>query len=207
MKGSLAELALLVMLVEPEALLRNEGRRWPHICLLLIVFVLVLLVLKCRREIVRQLIYLQEALGKLQDAQVTSELWQDYHESWLSLLALRPKLEAECAQSIFNAIATDENLLKGLAAAHLLKDANMKKDQVPNELLLQLKQGPAKHVKNHAYAYCKKIKAEIGKIARVLVQQTRQWLIAQLVVLIGSCTIGLATFCSRLVYGQLDLDG
>ena len=34
---------------------------------------------------------------------------------------------------------------------------------VPAELLHQLKQGPAKHVKNHAYAYRKKIDAELQK--------------------------------------------
>ena len=41
--------------------------------------------------------------------------------------------------------------LQGLSAAELLKDSVIK-GQPPNELLLQLKQGPAKHVKNHAYA-------------------------------------------------------
>ena len=46
----------------------------------------------------------------------------------------------------------------GLGAAHLLKDAVIKSGQVPNELLLQLKQGPGKHIKNQAYTYRHKVK-------------------------------------------------
>ena len=105
----------------------------------------------------KELTYMLEKLGKLEDADVTSELWQDYYESWASFLSLRSKLQAECAQQIFDAIATDESVLTGLAAAHLFKDAVIKSGQVPNELLLQLKQGPAKHIKNHAYAYRRKV--------------------------------------------------
>ena len=51
-------------------------------------------------------------------------------------------------------------MFAGLAAAHLLKDAGIKSGpgQVPNELLLQLKQGPGKHIKNQAYTYRHKVK-------------------------------------------------
>ena len=105
----------------------------------------------------KELTYVLEKLGKLEDADVTSELWQDYYESWASFLSLRSKLQAECAQQIFDAIATDESVLTGLAAAHLFTDAVIKSGQVPNELLLQLKQGPAKHIKNQAYAYRHKV--------------------------------------------------
>jgi len=105
----------------------------------------------------KELAYVLEKLGKLEDADITSELWQDYYESWASFLSLRSKLQAECAQQIFDAIATDESVLTGLAAAHLFTDAVIKSGQVPNELLLQLKQGPAKHIKNQAYAYRHKV--------------------------------------------------
>ena len=148
-----------------------------------------------------ELAYLLEKLGKLEDANVTSDLWQDYYENWVSLLHLRPKLEAECAQRIFDAIATDESVLEGLAAAHLLKDAMISQGQVPAELLHQLKQGPAKHVKNHSYDYRKKIDAEIVKIGRI--QGFRQWIIAQSIVAIGSVGIGLTTFVARLVFVQI----
>ena len=60
-------------------------------------------------------------------------------------------------RQVFDAIATDESVLTGLAAAHLFTDAVIKSGQVPNELLLQLKQGPAKHIKNQAYAYRHKV--------------------------------------------------
>ena len=61
----------------------------------------------------------------------------------------------------------------GLGAAHLLKDAVIKSGQVPNELLLQLKQGPGKHIKNHAYTYRHKLDAELTKIGRIRDLQQR----------------------------------
>ena len=47
-----------------------------------------------------ELAYLLEKLNKLEGDQVTSEQWQEFYESWMSLLALRPKLNAECAQRV-----------------------------------------------------------------------------------------------------------
>ena len=147
----------------------------------------------------KELTYVLEELGKLKDADVTSELWQDYYESWASFLSLRSNLKAECAQQIFDAIATDESVLIGLAAAHLLKDAVIKSGQVPNELLLQLKQGPAKHIKNYAYAYRHKLDAELTKIGRIRDMQQRA------VALTGTCII--AAFVSTgNVFGRLYYD-
>ena len=56
----------------------------------------------------KDLAYLLEKLGKLEEADVTSELWQDFYEKWASFLSLCSRLEAQCAQQIFDAIATDE---------------------------------------------------------------------------------------------------
>ena len=52
----------------------------------------------------KELTYVLEELGKLKDADATSELWQDYYESWASFLSLRSNLKAECAQQIFDAM-------------------------------------------------------------------------------------------------------
>ena len=106
----------------------------------------------------KELAYLLEKLGKLEGAEVTSEGWQDFYESWASFLSLRSRLEVQCAQQIFDAIATDEAMLTGLAAARLLKDAVITSGKWPNELLHQLKLGPVKHIKNHAYTYRHKVK-------------------------------------------------
>ena len=60
---------------------------------------------------------------------------------------------SERAQQIFDAIETDKSILTGLAGAHLFMNALMDKEKgPPNELLLQLKQGPLKHVKTHMCA-------------------------------------------------------
>ena len=64
-----------------------------------------------------------------------------------------------------------------------------------------LKTGPAKHLKNHAYDYKKKISAEIASIDRL--QGMRQFLIAQFVVLCASVGFGVSTFLARLVYDRI----
>ena len=92
---------------------------------------------------------------------------------WASLLDLRTKLKVDCAQSIFDTIETDKSVLEGLAAARLFYDAVIKQGQVPNELLLKLNQGPAKHVKSRAYNYRKKIDLEIARIGRITDLQNR----------------------------------
>jgi hypothetical protein len=152
----------------------------------------------------KDLKYLLEKLGKLEGADVTSELWQDFYESWASFLSLRSKLEAECAQQIFDAIATDESVLAGLAAAHLLKDAVIKSGQVPNELLLQLKQGPGKHIKNQAYAYRHKLDAELTRLGRIRDLQQRA------VALTGTCIIAafvsIGNVLGRFYYDAIRAD-
>ena len=152
----------------------------------------------------KELTYVLEKLGKLEDADVTSELWQDYYESWASFLALRSKLEAECAQQVFDAIATDESALTGLAAAHLLKDAVIKIGQVPSEVLLQLKQGPAKHIKNHAYAYRRKVDAELTKIGRIRDMQQRAVALTGTAIIAASVSTG--NVLGRLYYDVLRVD-
>ena len=141
---------------------------------------------------------LLEELGKLKEADVTSELWLDFYETWASFLALRPKLEGECAQQLFDAVTADNAAFKGLGAAHLFRDAVIKQGRVPTELLLQLKQGPGKHMKKHAYAYRKKIDSEMTRIARIKDLQQRA------VALTGTALVAVFVGISN-VLGQLYL--
>ena len=152
----------------------------------------------------KDLAYLLEKLGKLEEADVTSELWQDFYEKWASFLSLRSRLEAQCAQQIFDAIATDEAVFAGLAAAHLLKDAVIKSGQVPNELLLQLKQGPGKHIKNHAYAYRLKLDAELTKIGRIRELQRRAVALTGTAIVAAFVSIG--NVLGRFYYDVLRAD-
>ena len=81
-------------------------------------------------------------------------------------------------------------MLTGLAAAHLLKDAVIKTGQVPTEVLLQLKQGPAKHIKNHAYAYRRKVDAELTKIGRIRDMQQRAVALTGTAIIAASVSTG-----------------
>ena len=152
----------------------------------------------------KELAYLLEKLGKLEEVDVTSELWQDFYESWASFLSLRSKLEAQCAQQIFDAIATDESVFIGLAAAHLLKDAVIKSGQVPNELLHKLKQGPGKHIKSHAYTYRHKLDAELTKIGRIRELQRRAVALTGTAIVAAFVSIG--NVLGRFYYDVLRAD-
>ena len=152
----------------------------------------------------KELTYLLEELGKLEEADVTSENWQDFYESWASFLSLRSKLEVQCAQQIFDAIATDEAVLTGLAAARLLKDAVITSGKWPNELLHQLKQGPVKHIKNHAYAYRLKLDAELTKIGRIRELQRRAVALTGTAIVAAFVSIG--NVLGRFYYDVLRAD-
>ena len=95
-------------------------------------------------------------------------------------------------------------MLTGLAAAHLLKDAVIKSGQVPNELLLQLKQGPGKHIKNHAYAYRRKIDSELAKIGRIRDYQQRGFALIGTAIIAAFVSTG--NVLGRLYYDALRAD-
>ena len=129
---------------------------------------------------------------------------------------------------VLDAIVADDKVLSNLGAAHALRNAVLKDKppqvtsppkppppQLPRaspspltphapppaqELLLQLKQGPGKHIKSHAYAYRRKIDAELARLARI--QTLQQRMVGVVGTLIISTSIGLANYISRAVYDQ-----
>ena len=150
-----------------------------------------------------ELIYVQDKLKELEGKQLTKETWQEFFESFSSLLMLRGKMESNCAHSIFDAILSDRKAIDCLGTVQHLNLAIGGGDQ----LVHLLKTGPAKHLKNHAYDYKRKISSEIASIDRL--QGVRQFLIQQAVVLFASVGFGVSAFFARLVYdrtyGEFDL--
>lgn len=118
-----------------------------------------------------------------------------------AVLALRTKQQGECAQQVIDAIVTDESLLCGLGAAHTLRDA-IYEGNPPQELLQQLKQGPGKHIKVHAYEYQRKIDKELAQISRIQTLQQRAVGLAG--TLVFSTAVGVANFVSRTVYDAVN---
>ena len=144
-----------------------------------------------------ELIYVQEKLKELEGKQLTKETWQEFFESFSSLLMLRGKMESNCAHSIFDAILSDRKAIDCLGTVQHLNLAIGGGDQ----LVHLLKMGPAKHLKNHAYDYKRKISSEIASIDRL--QGVRQFLIQQAVVLFASVGFGVSAFFARLVYDRV----
>ena len=146
---------------------------------------------------VNELAYLQEKLKSIEDAEITDQLWLDFYESWVAVLALRSKMDAACAQQVLDAIVTDNKVLSGLAAAYVLRDSIFK-GKPPQELLQQLKQGPGGHIKSHAYEYRRKIDQEIARIGRIQTLQQRGVALTGTVLI--SVSIGISNYVSRTVF-------
>ena len=99
---------------------------------------------------------------------------------------------------MLDAIVSDDKVLSGLAAAHVLRNAKWKAGEAPDGLLFQLKQGPGRHIKSHAYRYQRKIDLELARIARI--QTLQQRAVGLLGTLIVSASVGVANYVSRSVY-------
>jgi len=155
-------------------------------------------------ELVRnvdELEFLRKQIEKLSDADVTETAWLDVFETWQATLALRSQVEAEVAQQVFDAILTDDELLKGLGVAYAFKDAVIESGRVPAFILSQLKQGPGKHIKVNAYKYQQKIDRELARIRRIMTLQSR--LVALSGTAIASVFIGLSSLGSQVAYSYI----
>ena len=144
-----------------------------------------------------ELIYVQEKLKELEGKQLTKETWQEFFESFSSQLMLIGKMEYNCAHAILDSNNSDPNASDCLGPVQHLNLAIGGGDQ----LVHLLKMGPAKHLKNHAYDYKRKISSEIASIDRL--QGVRQFLIQQAVVLFASVGFGVSAFFARLVYDRV----
>ena len=93
----------------------------------------------------------------------------------------------------------------GLGAARLLKDAVYETGQVPSELLLRLKQGPGKHIKNHAYTYRNRIDSELTKISRI--RDLQQRVVALAGTALVAAFVGASNVLGQLYYDVLQTNG
>merc|ERR1711959_633820 len=74
----------------------------------------------------------------------------------------------------------------------------------PNELLLQLKHGLVKHIKNHAYTYRHKVDAELTKIGRIRELQRRAVALTGTAIIAAFVSIG--NVLGRFYYDVLRAD-
>ena len=114
------------------------------------------------------------------------------------------KLESERAQHVLDCIFSDKEVREALGAAGQFKEiANP--DAPPDGLLLKLKGGPGKHIKDRYYDYVKALKTEMAHIERLQsLQKQATGLIA-----IGLLAMGTGAgnflwglFSNKLNYGE-----
>ena len=76
------------------------------------------------------------------------------------------KLESERAQNVLDCIFSDKEVREALGGAVMFKAiANL--DAPPDGLILKLKAGPGKHIKERYYKYVKALKTESAHIERL----------------------------------------
>jgi hypothetical protein len=84
---------------------------------------------------------------------------------------MRSEISADCGQAVLDYICMDEEVLKGIGTAQQLQNTV---GPAPDELVKLLKQGPAKHLLDHAYEYHRKFDAELASIRRIKELQVRR---------------------------------
>jgi len=114
-----------------------------------------------------ELVYLQERLLKVVDTNVTDAAWQDYLDTWLSLLQLRATISSEVGQRVIESMVVDPKVIQGLGLAMTFTSVVGGASCAPGEVLQQLKDGPAHHIKQYAYKYRARVDVELINIRRV----------------------------------------
>ena len=120
-----------------------------------------------------ELVYLRDRLLRVEDAEVTDAAWQDYTETWLSLLRLRDSLTTELGQRVLTSFTSDPKVMHGLSMAQTFSNVVAGQQCIPGDVLQTLKVGPVHHVKKYAYSYRRKVNAELIFIHRVKDIQAR----------------------------------
>eukprot|EP01052_Picozoa_sp_SAG31_P029189 SAG31_NODE_2882_length_4955_cov_22.807455_2_plen_167_part_00 len=143
--------------------------------------------------------YLNERLNKLLDSQVTDQNWFDLTATWVMLLSLRSKISSERGHVILDAMIQDDALLKGIGRVHQFYEAELD-SKGKEEMVMELRKGPAQHLKSHAYEYRRTLDAELASIKRLKEWQMRAF------ALFGSslvaALIGAANLLARVIYDE-----
>eukprot|EP01052_Picozoa_sp_SAG31_P022550 SAG31_NODE_1798_length_7243_cov_4.509518_1_plen_247_part_00 len=148
-----------------------------------------------------QLVFLQEQLEKLAESGPTETTWRDFSNKFKAMLGLRSEMVSERGQAVLDCICMDEEVLTGIGAAHQMQDMIGK---VPDEVVTLLKQGPGRHLQEHAYEYRRKFDAELAAIRRL--KELHLQAVAFIATVLLSGLVGLANFASRVVYDDVYAD-
>jgi glycerol-3-phosphate dehydrogenase len=153
----------------------------------------------------KELNNIEYLLGALETAKepFTKTTWSDTVDSWLGMRDLIKKLESERAQHVLDCIFSDKEVREALGAAvQFKKIANP--DAPPDGLLIKLKAGPGKHIKDRYYDYVKALKTEMAHIERLQsLQKQATGLIAIGLLALGT---GVGNFVVRVLSNKLFYD-
>ena len=154
-----------------------------------------------RQQLTKQeneLAFLQEQLEKLAENGPTPMNWLDFSDKFQAMLRLRSELTTERGQTMLECICMDEAVLDGIGAAEQLQNIA---GEPPAEWIKRLKQGPGRHLQQHAFDYRQKFVAELGAIRRL--KELHIQAVAFLGTVFLSALVGLANFAARVVYGDV----
>ena len=133
----------------------------------------------------------------------TKTTWSDTVESWLGMRDLIKKLDSERAQHVLDCIFSDEEVSKALGTAVQFKGIQ-NLDAPPDSLLIVLKSGPGKHIKDRYYDYVKALKTEMAHIERL--QSLQKQVTGLIAIGLLALATGVGNFVVRLFSNKLFYD-
>ena len=146
--------------------------------------------------------YLLSALEKAQEP-FTKTTWSDTVDSWLGMRNLIKKLDSERAQHVLDCIFSDKQVLEALGGAVMFKNI-ADPDAVPGGVLVRLKAGPGKHIKERYYDYVKALKTEMAHIERL--QSLQKQATGLIAIGLLALSTGVGNFVVRVLSNKLFYD-
>ena len=143
----------------------------------------------------KELQYLLDTIKQLQAGGFTMETWRDSVATWLASLDLYKKIKVERGLAVIECIASDSAVMLALGAAKplLVMDGNF-----PPAVLSLLNNGPANHIRDHAFEYIQQLEKELSVIKTIQAYQAR--MVAVIGAAVTAAFISAGNFAARAAH-------
>jgi hypothetical protein len=143
----------------------------------------------------KELQYLLDTIKQLQAGGFTMETWRDSVATWLASLDLYKKIKVERGLAVIECIASDSAVMLALGAA---KPLMVMDGTIPPSVLSLLNNGPANHIRDHAFEYIQQLEKELSVIKTIQAYQAR--MVAVIGAAVTAAFISAGNFAARAAH-------